>query len=101
MGCCANAVDDNGNSQHPGDMAAQLRMSLDKLETLFGQADMTLTHVVRLNFYTTDMDTLLRHFPIVNERFASTGVRFATTLLGVTKLAAPDLVIAIEATAMD
>lgn len=62
---------------------------------------MTLADVVRLNFYTTDMDALLQHFTIVNECFASTGVRFATTLLGVTKLAAPDLLVAIEATAMD
>lgn len=96
-----DAVDDNGNTQHPGDMAAQLRMSVDKLEVLLGQADMSLANVVRLNFYTTQMDALLQHFPILNERFAGTDVRFATTLLGVTKLAAPDLVVAIEATAMD
>jgi hypothetical protein len=37
----------------------------------------------------------------VNERFEGTGVRFATTLLGVTSLAAPGLVVALEATAMD
>ncbi|HYJ68543.1 MAG TPA: Rid family hydrolase [Nocardioidaceae bacterium] len=96
-----DAVDDNGNSQHPDDMAAQVRMSLEQLEELLGEADMTLADVVRLNFYTTDMDALLQHFTIVNECFASTGVRFATTLLGVTKLAAPDLLVAIEATAMD
>lgn len=47
------------------------------------------------------MNTLLEHFPIVTERFAVTGVRFATTLLGVASLAAPDLLIALEATAMD
>lgn len=96
-----DAVDANGNSRHPGDMAAQLGLALDNLEEVLAGADMTLANVVRLNFYTTDMNTLLQHFPIVNERFESTGERFATTLLGVASLAGPDLVVALEATAMD
>ncbi len=81
---------------------------------------MTLTNVVRLNVYTTDVDTLLQHFTVVTERFegkrfATTlllqhftvvterfeGKRFATTLLGVASLAGPDLLVALEATAMD
>jgi endoribonuclease L-PSP len=78
-----------------------LRMSLNNLEALLGEVGMTHANVVRLNFYTTDMAALLQHFPTANERFESTGVRFATTLLGVTQLAAPDLLVAIEATAMD
>lgn len=96
-----DAVDDNGNSQHPGDMPAQLRFALDNLEAVLAGAGMTLANVIRLNFYATDMDSLLQHFPVVLERFADTGVRFATTLLGVTSLAAPDLLVALEATAMD
>ena len=96
-----DAVDDNGSPQHPGDMAAQLGLALDNLEEVLAGADMTLANVVRLNFYTTAMDTLLQHFPVVNGRFEGTGVRFATTLLGVAGLAAPGLVVAIEATAMD
>jgi enamine deaminase RidA (YjgF/YER057c/UK114 family) len=96
-----DAVDANGNSQHPGDMVAQLGLALDNLEEVLAGADMTLANVVRLNVYTTDMDTLLHHFPIVNERFEGTGERFATTLLGVAGLAAPDLVVALEATAVD
>jgi enamine deaminase RidA (YjgF/YER057c/UK114 family) len=96
-----DAVDNNGSPQHPGDMAAQLGLALDNLEEVLAAADMTMANVVRLNFYTTAMDTLLQHFPVVNERFEGTGVRFATTLLGVAGLAAPGLVVAIEATAMD
>lgn len=94
-----DAVDANGDSQHPGDLPAQLAHALDNLETLLADADMTLADVVRLNFYTTEVDTLLRHFPQVTERFG--GKRFATTVLGVTSLAGPDLLVAIEATAMD
>jgi enamine deaminase RidA (YjgF/YER057c/UK114 family) len=96
-----DAVDANGNSQHPGDMAAQLRLALDNLEAVLGDADMTLANVVRLNIYTTDVDTLLQHFTILTERFQGTGERFASTLLGVARLAGPQLLVALEATAMD
>jgi enamine deaminase RidA (YjgF/YER057c/UK114 family) len=95
-----DAVDASGNAQHPGDMAAQLGLALDNLEEVLAGADMSLANVVRLNFYTTDMDGLLQHFPVVNERFEGTGVRFATTVLGVARLF-PQLLVALEATAMD
>ncbi|GAA4465755.1 RidA family protein [Phytohabitans houttuyneae] len=96
-----DAVDASGNPQHPHDMAAQLRLALDNLDAVLTGAGMTFTNVVRLNVYTTDMDALLQNFTVVNQRFEGTGVRFATTLLGVASLAAPGLVVAIEATAMD
>jgi enamine deaminase RidA (YjgF/YER057c/UK114 family) len=95
-----DAVDATGTPQHAGDMVEQLRLSLDNLEEVLADADMTLANVVRLNFFTTDMDTLLRNFPQVNERFETTGNRFATSLVGVASLAAPGLVVALEATAM-
>jgi enamine deaminase RidA (YjgF/YER057c/UK114 family) len=62
---------------------------------------MTLANVVRLNIYTTDVDSLLQHFTILTERFEGTGERFASTLLGVARLVAPQLLVALEATAMD
>jgi enamine deaminase RidA (YjgF/YER057c/UK114 family) len=94
-----DAVDADGNPQHPGAFAAQLGHSLDNLEAVLAGAGMTLADVVRLNFYTTDVGTLLQHFPLVTSRFA--GTRFATTVLGVASLAGPELLVAIEATAMD
>ena len=94
-----DSVDANGNAQHPCDLPAQLGHSLDNLETVLGEADMSLSDVVRLNFYATDVGALLEHFPIVIERFQ--GQRFATTVLGVASLAGPELMVAIEATAMD
>jgi enamine deaminase RidA (YjgF/YER057c/UK114 family) len=94
-----DAVDANGEAQHPGDMAAQLGLALDNLEAVLAGADMTLANVVRLNIYTTDVDTLLQHFTIVTKRFE--GKRFATTVLGVARLVAPELLVALEATAMD
>jgi enamine deaminase RidA (YjgF/YER057c/UK114 family) len=96
-----DAVDANGNAQHPGDMAAQLKHSLDNLEAVLAGADMTLANVVRLNIYTTDVDTLLQHFAILTKRFEGAGERFASTVLGVARLVLPQLLVALEATAMD
>jgi len=96
-----DAVDADGNSQHPGDMAAQLTLALDNLEAVLAGGDMTLANVVRLNIYTTDIETLLRNFTILTGRFEGTGQRFASTLLGVASLAGPQLLVALEATAMD
>jgi enamine deaminase RidA (YjgF/YER057c/UK114 family) len=93
-----DAVDADGNPQHPGDMAAQLEMALDNLEAVLGAADMTLADVVRLNVYTTDLDEYLKHFTSLNERFGDG--RFATTLLGVAQLPA-QLLVMLEATAVD
>jgi enamine deaminase RidA (YjgF/YER057c/UK114 family) len=95
------AVDPDGNPQHPGDMAAQLRLALDNLEVVLAGAGMALANVVRLNVYTTDVDTLLQHFAILTDRFGGADGRFASTLLGVARLAVPQLLVELEATAMD
>jgi enamine deaminase RidA (YjgF/YER057c/UK114 family) len=93
-----DAVDADGNPQHPGDMAAQLELALDNLETVLAAADMTLANIVRLNVYTTDLDEYLKHFARVNDRFANS--RYATTVLGVAQLPA-QLLVMLEATAVD
>src|SRR5919204_1909960 len=86
-----DAVDADGNAQHPGDMAAQLGLSLDNLEAVLSGAGMSLANVVRLNVYTTDVDALFQHFTILQERFAGAGERYATTVLGVARLPLPEL----------
>jgi enamine deaminase RidA (YjgF/YER057c/UK114 family) len=93
-----DAVDADGNPQHPGDMAAQLELALDNLEAVLAAADMTLANVARLNVYTTDVDEYLKHFARVSDRFGNS--RYATTLLGVTQLPAPQLLVLLEATAV-
>jgi enamine deaminase RidA (YjgF/YER057c/UK114 family) len=96
-----DAVDAGGNPQHPGDMAAQLELALDNLQAVLAAADMTLANVVRLNVYTTDVDEYVKHFGSLTDRFANADGRFATTLLGVTQLPAPQLLVLLEATAVD
>src|SRR5918997_529306 len=93
-----DAVDPDGNPQHPGDMAAQLELALDNLEAVLASADMTLANVVRLTVYATDIDEYFKHFASVNERFG--GSRYATSVLGVAQLPA-QLLVMLEATAVD
>jgi enamine deaminase RidA (YjgF/YER057c/UK114 family) len=93
-----DAMDADGTPQHPGDLAAQLELSLDNLQAVLAAADMTLANVVRLNFYTTDIGGLFAHFQRVNDRFGND--RYATTVLGVAQLPAPEFVVMLEATAV-
>jgi len=96
-----DAVDADGNARHPGDMSAQIELSLDNLEAVLAAADMNLANVVRLNVYTTDFDELVKHWTTIPRRFGNAGGRFATTLLGVTRLFTPQLLVLLEATAVD
>jgi enamine deaminase RidA (YjgF/YER057c/UK114 family) len=96
-----DAVDAHGSPQHPGDMAAQIEMAVDNLEAILASADMTLANVVRLNAYTTDMGELLKNWGHLTDRFGKSDGGWVTTLLGVTQLPAPQLVVMLEATAVD
>lgn len=96
-----DAVDADGNPQHPDDMAKQLELSLDNLEAVLAGADMTLGNVVRLTAYTTDVDELFKNWTTLTGRFSGTGGGFATSVLGVSRLAAPQLLVLLEATAVD
>ena len=96
-----DAVDADGNPQHPGDMGAQLELSLDNLEAVLAGAGMTFANVVRLNVYTTDFDEFVKHWGSLAGRFAGSDSGFATTLLGVTRLFTPELLVLLEATAVD
>ena len=84
----------------PGDIGAQLSQCLDNLQTLLAQAGADLSHVVRLNYYTTDVDALFGVWSLITERLAAGGCRPASTLLGVARLAFPDMLVEIEATAL-
>ena len=97
--CAGQAsVDGNGNPLHARDMAKQLSQAFDNLETVLAQAGMTLANVVRLNFYTTDMQAFLQAGPHVGARLAN--AKPPGTLLGVAALFHPDIVIEMEATAV-
>ena len=56
--------------------------------------------MVRLNYYTTDVDLFLEAYVVVASRLAESGCRPSSTLLGVASLAFPELLAEIEATAV-
>jgi enamine deaminase RidA (YjgF/YER057c/UK114 family) len=92
--------DANGQTLHAGDMAGQITAALDNLEAVLTAAGMSLSNVVRLNYFTTDLDAFFGAHGVLLERLNAAGIRPASTLLGVTRLAFPDLLVEIEATAV-
>ncbi|MEV0246906.1 RidA family protein [Nocardia sp. NPDC050712] len=95
------AMSADGQPQHDGDMAAQVALSLDNLEAVLKEAGMSLSNLVRLNVYTTDVDLLFQHYGVLAGRLGAAGVAPATTMLGVTRLAVPGQLIELEGTAVD
>ncbi|MFI6876103.1 RidA family protein [Streptomyces sp. NPDC050400] len=94
------ATSDDGKPLHDGDMAAQLALSVDNLEAVLAEAGMTLANLVRLNVYTTDVDLLFQHYGVLAARLAAARVAPASTMLGVTRLAMPGLLVELEGTAV-
>jgi enamine deaminase RidA (YjgF/YER057c/UK114 family) len=94
------SVDGDGNPMFAGDMAAQISLAADNLEAVLRGAGMSLANVVRLNFYTTDVDAYLANAGALGERTAAAGVAPPGTLLGVARLAFPELMVELEATAV-
>ncbi|HEX2073884.1 MAG TPA: RidA family protein [Geodermatophilus sp.] len=95
------AMSAEGTPQHPGDMAAQATLALDNVEAVLVDAGMTLGNVVRLNTYTTDVDAMMGCYGLLAERFAAARVRPTSTLVGVTRPAFPELLVELEATAVE
>ena len=94
------AMSADGRPRHGGDMAAQLALSIDNLEAVLGGAGMSLANLVRLDVYTTDVDLLLPHYGVLASRLGAAGVAPTSTLLGVTRLAFPTLMVELEGTAV-
>jgi enamine deaminase RidA (YjgF/YER057c/UK114 family) len=80
-----DAVDADGTPQHPGDMAAQLELALDNLETVLTAADMSFANLVRLNVYSTDVDELFKNWSRLADRVGDADGRFTTSVLRVTR----------------
>ena len=83
-----------------GDMVTQFNVALDNLEIVLREAGLSLSDVVRMNYYVTDITAFLTAVPVVGERLKAARCKPATTLLGITRLAEPEWMIEIEATAV-
>ncbi|MEU0524735.1 RidA family protein [Streptomyces niveus] len=94
------AMSDDGRPEHEGDMAKQLALSIDNLEAVLVEAEMSLANLVRLNVYTIDVDLLFPHYGLLAARLGAAGVAPTTTMLGVTRLAIPGQLVELEGTAV-
>ena len=93
------SVDADGRPVHEGNMQAQIQQAVANLERVLADSGMALSDVVRLNYYVTDVDAFLGAGPTLGTLLATAGCQPASTLLGVARLAFPELLIELEATA--
>jgi enamine deaminase RidA (YjgF/YER057c/UK114 family) len=87
----------DGSPPTTSDMGAQVRLAFENLAAVLGKAGMTAADIVRLTIYTTDVDELFGAYGTAAEFLAPN--QPAMTLIGVTRLAFPELKVEIEATA--
>ena len=93
------AIDADGNVLD-GDMAAQVALTLDNLERVLADADMTLANIVRVTWYVTSIEEFRSTAELRTQRLRPSGMRAASTLVQVAGLAYPELRVEITATAV-
>jgi 2-iminobutanoate/2-iminopropanoate deaminase len=91
--------DRDGKVVHKGDFTAQARQALANLKAMVEAAGGTIQDIIKVNTYLTDLryrEELAR----VRGEFFPDGKLPASTLVGVTALADPDMLVEIEAIAV-
>jgi enamine deaminase RidA (YjgF/YER057c/UK114 family) len=99
-GCWVSGTTDagpDGASLHPGDAAAQARAAFAIVEGALGEAGFTLDEVVRTRMYLVDPADVAAVTAVHGEVFAR--VQPAATLVVVTRLMTPSLLVEVEAEA--
>jgi enamine deaminase RidA (YjgF/YER057c/UK114 family) len=80
-------------------MGEQALQALDNVETVLRAAGFELADIVRLTTYVTEVDAYRQAAPAVGARLSQAGVKQAASLIGVARLALPELLVEIEVTA--
>lgn len=88
------AIDADGNVIGPGDAELQTRFALQQIEDALGHCNATMTDVVRTRMFVTDIDNWAAVARAHNEVFAD--IRPAATMVEVSRLIAPELLVEIE-----
>ncbi len=92
------ALDGDGNVVGEGDMAAQFRQVLENLKSVLASEGANFSNVVKINIFTTDVDTLRQNMAIRSEYFGEHAP--ASTLVQIDRLARPVFLLEIEAIAI-
>jgi enamine deaminase RidA (YjgF/YER057c/UK114 family) len=90
----------DGSTLHAGDIAAQYKLAWANLKDALAAAGMAPANLVRLNIYTTDVDALMAVAGEFTGLIKGDGAETSATLVGVTRLFDPGLMIELEATAV-
>lgn len=98
---CSGQVsfDPDGATVHPFDMRQQLAVALENLEAVLTQAGFGLGDIVKMTTFVTDIDEYLAHREVVQDPLDAAGCRYAHTLIGVSALARPEIMVEIDVTA--
>jgi len=91
------AMDSQGNLVGPGDAAAQTRQTLRNIERAIVEADGNMDDVVRTRIYVTDIELWEEVGRVHGEVFGP--VRPATSMVEVSALIDPGMIVEIEAVA--
>ena len=92
--------DEAGNLVGTGDMRAQIRQTLNNLEEVLNTAGVNFSSVVKYTVFVTDLDAYIsaRKNPETGHEIAM-GAAPALTVVEISRLADPDMMIEIEAIA--
>ena len=94
------ANDATGAAVLAGDMRGQIDLALDNLAAVLSAAGFSYADIMRLNIFVTDVDQFFANYDAFISRLAEAGCRHTGSLIGVARLAFPEMMIEIEATAV-
>jgi enamine deaminase RidA (YjgF/YER057c/UK114 family) len=89
------AIGADGSAPTTADMGEQVRIALDNVVRVLEAAGMTPANIVKTTLFTTDVDELIAVIGTESQRILGSHLP-ASTLIGVTRLAFPELKIEIE-----
>jgi len=95
------SIDENGELVHAGDIGAQFQQTFDNMDQVLAGAGMDKSNIVQMTIFTTDVDALLGVWGVLMNHLPQAGHLPPETLIGVDRLAFPDLMVEIEAVAVD
>lgn len=84
---------------HVGDIRGQMEAAFANVDAVLEQAGMSRSNILKLQFFTTDMDGFLENYDVYASWIGEAGITPPQTLLGISRLAVPDLLVEVDATA--
>ncbi len=85
--------------RHPNQIRGQMEVALANVDAVLAKAGMDRSNILSLRFFTTDIDGFLANYDVYATWIGDAGTRPPQSLIGVSRLVLPDLVVEIEAVA--